>query len=117
MNIVIFYAVSLVLNAVIIFIITNFLLDLYSNTSFYKAFVVALIILLLDMAVFDFTEMPTGFHANMFYMIFRFSLYIISLIFIKIVYAMSWRELVYFFIYRLIAGLLVGLPLYEIFHR
>jgi len=90
-----FFFIYLVINTITLYLISNKLLIL-DNSSFLKAFIVALIIGLYNSFVPKIIGSPSGFYSSMFAGIAKSLMIVPVLIFLKIIYSLSWKNFGYF---------------------
>ena len=107
MSFITIFLTNLISNTVILYLITNFLLDLNTNTSLRKAFITILIVELFKSFIGFITKTSFSFHADVFYNIFIYLLIIPQLIFVKIIYSMTWKDAGYYFICSWLAGIFI----------
>ena len=101
------FLTNVIFNTVTLYLITNLLLDLDTDTSLRKAFITILIVELFKSFIGFITKTPSSFHADIFHNIFIYLLIIPSVIFIKIIYSMTWKDVGYYFICSWLAGMFI----------
>ena len=107
MSFITIFLTNVISNTVILYLMTNFLLDLNTDTSLRKAFITILIIELFMSFIGFITKIPFSFHTDVFRNIIIYLLIIPSVIFVKIIYSMTWKDAGYYFIFRWLAGMFI----------